>query len=49
MPRSVGGGVPYHHYSHEVVTAFPEDSLFLVDQSIPTQERIDAAVKRVKK
>ena len=36
-----------HHYSHEVVTAFTGDSLFLVDQSIPTQERIDAAVKRV--
>ena len=38
-----------HHYSHEVVTAFTEDSLFLVDQSIPTQERIDAGVKRVQK
>ncbi len=36
-----------HHYSHEVVTAFTGDSLFLVDQSIPTHERIDAAVKRV--
>ncbi len=38
-----------HHYSHEVVTAFTGVSLFLVDQSIPTQERIDAAVKRVPK
>ena len=38
-----------HHYSHEVVTAFTGDALFLVDQSIPTQERIDAAVKRVPK
>jgi hypothetical protein len=37
------------HYSHEVVTALTGDSLFLVDQSIPTQERIDAAVKRVQK
>jgi hypothetical protein len=38
-----------HHYSHEVVTAFTGDSIFLVDQSIPTHERIDAAVKRVQK
>jgi len=38
-----------HHYNHEVVTAFTGDSLFLVDQSIPTQERIDAAVNRVQK
>jgi len=38
-----------HHYNHEVVIAFTGDSLFLVDQSIPTQEMIDAAVKRVKK
>jgi len=36
-----------HHYSHVVVTVFTGDSLFLVDQSIPTQDRIDAAVKRV--
>ena len=36
-----------HHYSHEVVTTFTGDSLFLVDQSISTQERIDAAMKRV--
>jgi hypothetical protein len=38
-----------HHYSHEVVVAFTGNSPFLVDQSIPTQERIDAAVKRVPK
>jgi len=38
-----------HHYTHEVVTAFTGDSLFLVDQSIPPQERIDAVVKRVQK
>jgi len=31
-----------HHYSHEVVVAFTGNSPFLVDQSIPTQERIDA-------
>jgi len=37
------------HYIHEVVTAFTGDSLFLVDKSIPTQEGIDAAVKRVQK
>jgi len=37
-----------HHYNHEVVTPFTGDSLFLVDQSIPTQKRIDAEVKRVK-
>ena len=38
-----------HHYNHEVVTAFTGDSLFLVDQSIPTQEIIDAVAKRVQK
>ena len=38
-----------HHCNHEVVTAFTGDSLFLVDRSIPTQERIDAAAKRVPK
>ncbi len=38
-----------HHYNHEMVIAFTGDSLFLVDQSVPTQERIDAAVKRVPK
>jgi hypothetical protein len=38
-----------HHYSHEGVIAFTRDSLFLVDQYIPTQERIDAAIKRVQK
>ena len=36
-----------HHYNHEVVPAFTVDSHFLVDQSIPTQERIYVAVKRV--
>ena len=36
-----------HHYSSEVVQAFSGDKLFLVDQSLPTQERIDAAIKRV--
>ena len=38
-----------HHYSHEVVAAFSGDKLYLVDQSLPTQERVDAAVKRVQK
>jgi hypothetical protein len=38
-----------HHYSREVVTAFTGDKLYLVDQSLPTQERVDAAVKRVQK
>ena len=38
-----------HHYSHEVVTAFTGDKLYLVDQSLPTQERVDTAVKRVQK
>jgi hypothetical protein len=38
-----------HHYNHEVVTAFTGDKLYLVDQSLPTQERVDAAVKRVQK
>ena len=28
---------------------FTGDKLFLVDQSLPTQERIDAAIKRVQK
>jgi hypothetical protein len=32
-----------------VVTTFTGDLLFLVDQSRPTQERIDAAVKRARK
>jgi len=39
----------HHHYSHEVVAAFTGDKLYLVDQSLPTQERVDAAVKRVQK
>jgi hypothetical protein len=38
-----------HHYSHDVVIAFTGDQLYLVDQSLPTHERIDAAVKRVHK
>ena len=38
-----------HHYSSEVVAAFTGDKLYLVDQSLPTQERVDAAVKRVQK
>jgi secreted Zn-dependent insulinase-like peptidase len=38
-----------HHYSHDVVNAFTRDKLYLVDQSLPTHERIDAAVKRVQK
>jgi len=38
-----------HHYRHDVVNAFTGDKLYLVDQSLPTHYRIDAAVKRVKK
>ena len=38
-----------HHYNNEVVTAFTGDKLYLVDQSMPTPERVDAAVKRVQK
>ena len=38
-----------HHYNHEVVTAFAGDKLYLVDQPLPTQKRVDAAVKRVQK
>ena len=38
-----------HHYSHDVVTAFTGDLLYMVDQSVPTQTRIDEAVKRVQK
>ena len=38
-----------HHYRSEVVTAFTGDKVYLVDQSLPTQERVDAAVKRVQK
>jgi hypothetical protein len=36
-----------HHYNHEVVTGFTGDKLYLVDQSLPTHERVDAAVKQV--
>ena len=36
-----------HHYNHDVVQAFSGDKLYLVDHTTPTQERIDAAVKRV--
>jgi hypothetical protein len=38
-----------HHYSHNVVNVFTRDKLYPKDQSLPTQERIDAAVKRVQK
>jgi hypothetical protein len=38
-----------HHYNHDVVDAFTRDKLYLVNQSLPTQETIDAAVKRVPK
>ncbi len=38
-----------HHYSMEVVAAFTGDKLYLVDHSLPTQERVDTAVKRVQK
>ena len=38
-----------HHYNHDKVNAFTGDKLFLMDQILPTQERIDAAVKRVQK
>ncbi len=36
-----------HHYIHEVVQAISDDKLYLVNQTTPTHERIDAAVKRV--
>jgi len=38
-----------HHYSHNVVQALSGDKLYLVDETTPTHERIDAAVKRVLK
>ena len=38
-----------HHYNHDVANAFTGDKLCLVDQSLPTHDRIDAAVKRVHK
>jgi hypothetical protein len=38
-----------HHYNHEVVTALTGDKLYFIDQSLPTQERVDAALKRVQK
>ena len=39
-----------HHYNHDVVTAFTGGGrLHTVDLSVPTEERIDAAVKRVQK
>ena len=38
-----------HHYSHDVVNALTGDKLYLVDQSIPTRDRTDAAVKQVQK
>ena len=36
-----------HYYSHDVVMAFTGDLLYMVDQSVPTQTRINDAVKRV--
>ena len=36
-----------HHYNHEVVAAFTGDKLYLGDQPLPTQERVDAGVKLV--
>ncbi len=41
--------VVIYHYIHDVFTAFQGDKLFFVDLSLSTQERIDAAVKRVQK
>ena len=38
-----------HHSNHDVVMAFTKDMLYMMDQSIPTQERIDTALKRVQK
>jgi hypothetical protein len=38
-----------HHYNHDVLNAFTGDKLYMVGQSLPTKERIDAAVKRVQK
>ncbi len=38
-----------HHHNHDVVTAFTGDLLYMVDQTVPTQTRIDEAVKRVQK
>ena len=38
-----------HHHIHEVVKAFTGDKPYLVDQSLPTQVRVDEAVKRVQK
>ena len=38
-----------HHYINEAVTTFTGDKLYPVDLSLPTQERVDAAVKRVQK
>jgi hypothetical protein len=38
-----------HHYNHEVVAAFTGDKLYLVDQTLLTHERVDAAVKRAQK
>jgi hypothetical protein len=37
------------HYNNEVVAAFTGDNLYPVDESLPTQEMVDAAVKRVQK
>jgi hypothetical protein len=38
-----------HHYNHDVVQAFMGDKFYLVDQTTPTQEWINSAVKRAKK
>jgi len=38
-----------NHYIHDLVQAFSGNKLYLVDRTTPTHERIDAAVKRVKK
>ena len=38
-----------HHYRHEVVAAFTGDKLYLVDRSLATQKRVDAAVKWAQK
>ncbi len=39
----------HRHYSHDVFQAFSGDKFYLVDQTTPTKERIDAVVKMVQK
>jgi hypothetical protein len=34
-----------HHYNYDVVNAFTGDKLYLVNQTLPSQERIDVVVK----